>query len=627
MLRQKISQTIQDYRFWLACILFIVAVAIVFFAFYYANTNYCCDILITSNEDAKIEFITPSGNHFFEETKANDTLLLKKRPIKDIHTQADCEIKYSSNNVILSDVIKSLASENFYLIFIEAIILCIIIALLQNASKTNGSNNKLGKIAQYFNTNKYVLLGHFAFICMLIYATIFADERSVQSDSASQITQMINANSFVFYEKRYSAILAQLIPVILIKLNAPLKAVIVGYSLGPVIWGYIIYILCTYVLNDKKSGLIMISMLPIIQHTFFRSIAETYQLMFFATFLWVWLNHKPQEKTTYRILYYLVLAITTFLCIFIHPSSIFFVIFIILFKLTDSKSFKDKSAISAIICLAAFTSIKLLLTKNNGYDAGLVANSFGNIKDSFLNFFNLQPLKSFVTRADFYIFPITILACCLIFYARRKMWTKFSLVLGYNIAYFITAVLVYITDQGCTWPVERDFLPLAFFTMLPFAKDVLPNIKPQTEKIAFCILSVFIVFFFIRLPNTSKMYTERINEIDKIVEVAHKAGEQKLMIKPCECDTKFYEWKSFCLPNATMLISALEGPEKTVYLYREGGMYYESVNPNDSTTIRLSFQGTIDINDLNQNYFTLPKTPFCELKYNNGDYSIKKLKK
>ena len=614
----SISQILQNYRFWIICAIFIVITTIGLSAYYYTNTNYYCDIRITANKDTQIEFTTPTGNHFYENVKANETFLLHQRPIKDIKTTSECEIKFSSDHLNPKDIFLYIISKSVFLP-ISYIVLCIIIALIQIFNK------KLVISTKSFCCDKYELLGHIAFLCMLIFAAIFANERSMQSDSAAQIMQMINDKGFVFYENRYSAFLPQIIPVILIKLNAPLKAVIISYSLSPVIIGYIFYAICTRILKNRIGGLLIISMLPVIQHTFFRSIAETYQLMYFAAFLWVWINHKPRENTISNILYYIVLASSIFLCLFIHPVAIFFVAFIIIFKLIDERNIKDIRLIVGTICFIMLFILKSFITDSSGYDANLISNSIGNARSTLANILNLPIIMTTIEHGYSYIFPAILLAVSTIYYARHKQWLMLSFILGFNILYFLIAIIMYADGIGGTWTIERALLPLVFFTMLPFAKDVLPTLKPNMENIFFCWITILTITFFIGLPYSSKIYTDRIDEIHKIVEIAQKEGKQKLMIKSSECDTRFYEWKSHCLPNATMLISALNDPNKTIYLYREGAEYYESVSPLDSTNIRLPYHGTIDINDLNKNYFSLPPTPFYELKHNDGEYSIEEI--
>ena len=623
MRKLSISEILTDYRLWILCLAITLTIVIGGVIYCYANTKYCCDIQITSDQDTKVDLVTPTGNiHFSETVHANKVLYIPKYPLKEIIVSSPCNIKYSSEDVNIYDIISFLSEKTpifiyalQYILFITTIIIFLRFKILEYIRN---------KVASSLKDNKYEILGHFAFLGMLIFATIFAIERSVQSDSAAQIMQMINDKDFVFYENRFSAILPQLIPIIFIKLNAPLKAVIISYSLCPVVIGYIFYILCTRTLKNKIGGLLIISMLPVIQHTFFRSIAETYQLMYFAAFLWVWISHKPHEHIVSHVLYHIVLAVITFLCIFIHPVSIFFVAFIISFKLVDKRNIKDKRLISGTICFVVLLLLKSFLTDSSGYDANLINTSVSKTIDTITNLFSLPVIKTIIEYSYFYIFPTILLTCTTAYYTKHKQWLKLTYTVGFNIMYFFVAIIIY-TDSGGTWTIERAFIPHVFFTMLPFAKDVLPNLRPNMENIFFCWITMLTITFFIGLPNTSRRYTKRIDEIEKIVTLAHEKGKQKLMIKPSECDMKYYEWESFCLPNATMFISALDGPENTVYLYREGSFYYESVNPKDSTTICIPFQGTRNLNDLNKNYFILPRTPFYELKHNNGEYIIEEM--
>ncbi len=467
---------------------------------------------------------------------------------------------------------------------------------------------------------KYAILGHLTFITLIIFAICLAAERVLLIDSAYQLFYDINNEDILINDKRYSMFLSQIIPWILIKLHAPLWCIIVGYSVSFVIIGYIFYILAVHVLKNEKAGLLMIFMLFCMNHTFFHCISETFQLMYFASFLFAWLYYSHNGKVTSKITYYIVLLLISALCIFIHPIALFFVLFLLCYKFIDSKFKFDATTIAGAIVFVLLVAVKLLLTDSNSHDSSFIP-TVDELKFAVSNFFSTYTFRYFV-QTNFYIYPVILLVLCSAFYIKNKAWWKLAFIVLFNLAFFAMSVIVYYKGDG---PIgmERSFLPLIFFTGLPFVKDVLPSLKPKIDFVVFAALTIVAVFSFVRIGKTGMEYTARLNEIEKISVLAQQENKHKLIITKATAGVTM-PLNIWGIAIESMMYTSMYSQENTVTIYMEDDDFDPSRNEYHNTDIYLCvpWWRKWNICDLNHRYFNLPEQQYYLLSYKDGKYSL-----
>ena len=174
-------------------------------------------------------------------------------------------------------------------------------------------------------TSRLVLFGHLCMAALLLLAVYFAEERVLLIDSAYQLFHDINHESILINDRRYSMVLSQLLPWLLIKLHVPLRWVIVAYSAGFVVMAYGCYILAVHVLKKRAMGLLMVFSLLAMRATFFHCISETFQLMFFAPLLYACLESLDEGRRSWWL--WALTVLVELAAFFIHPVSIFFIAF------------------------------------------------------------------------------------------------------------------------------------------------------------------------------------------------------------------------------------------------------------------------------------------------------------
>ena len=499
-------------------------------------------------------------------------------------------------------------------------------------------------VIDFIVNNKYTIIGHLVFVVLLIFAAIYDKERVFITDPAGQLSQMICTGKNFISFGRVSMTIAHLLPLILIWSNAPLHCVVLGYSLSFILLGYIIYIIAVYALKNKVAGIVIASAVLLEYHIFFHAVAETVQMIYFCTLLIAWLKYTPKTTRISNILlYYIGLIAIVFLCVNIHPEAIFPIAFIICYDLIDRGLKINRKLIVSFIAFVVFEILKSF-TFTDKYETKFF--DFDSIITSVSNFFNIDIFQKLIDYTFFqipllYLVPMLLFILCVIFYAKEKQWIKLCFIICFNIAFMFVNVLIYSTDGYCFGTFERMFMPLIIFTMLPFANDVLPCLTRRQENMFAGIWLLFIVFSFIGINHVSEVYTKRLQEVEKVIKVAHAENKHKLLIKHTPTTEKLLSvWNHDDVPYVTALLSALDGAHSTVTMYFDETIYHEKpcyeqkcndsisyiYNPNLLDDIIHTDMGEkirgITPKELNPKYFVIPEESYCELKYQNGEYFI-----
>jgi len=480
---------------------------------------------------------------------------------------------------------------------------------------------------QLLSSKKDLLLGHIIFIALIIFSIVFVYERVFYMDSAYQLFEMIKQGGFHQNVRRYSMYFAELLPLLAIKLNLPLKTVILSYSLSFTLIGYGFWLLTTYVLKNRYVGIIMLLIMIGMKHTFFHTISETFQLMFFGAFLYAWITSRFAEKKEmkYKILYYSIALLMMTLCMFIHPVALFFLIFIAgVFILNNKFSNQEKTIIT--ILMLGIISLKYFTIEQGSHDTDYnmeLREFLGHC----INIYRISSTKWFVLHfIEFYWAPALLLVVALVHYIRNKQYRNLCFYFGFTFFFMIiTLVLYYNPDSEIGR--ERSFLPLVFFCGLPFMKDIFPKLSLKWSNVFFIGLTLLIGIGFVKIAAAGTSYSERLKKIDEIVAFANKTGQKKLVMDKELSHTifPFYNWAT---GFESMMYSAVLSPDSTVNFYIEEELNTQRDNPkflNASYFLAVPWWTFWEIKDLNPNYFKLPAQSTKELMIEDGNFVIKDL--
>lgn len=474
------------------------------------------------------------------------------------------------------------------------------------------------------NKNIPHLIGHIGFLFLITLSAVIANERVIFIDSAAQLFEMIQRDGFVIYDHRYTMAVTQLLPLLFIKLRLPLQAIIVAYSVAAPLMAYGAYLIITYLLRDVKLGLALLLPVLCMRHTFFHAISESFSLMIYAILLAALLLHRPWNNSPAlrRILHAVCVALATAAAVFIHPIGMFFVVFLIGYYLVDNKFHPNTSLIVTFVVLVLCVILRSLSV--SGHDSDYLP-TLPDVLYAVKHPADMKVVIGFGHRlADLYIYPIVLYIAVFIHHIRHRQWTRLSYGILFNGAFILMTAIVYRWDNSAVC-VERAWIPLIFFSSIPFMSEVVPNLSLRSKHIWLALMSVTLLLGYAKIIDTSKHYHQRKAKIEQITEIANHAGIHKMVASHNDLDGVF-DIDSWCTSFESMLISALQGPDRTINVYIEEGPL-QADNPDYGVTdafLAVPWWRLWNYSTLRPRWFSLPEQPFARLTFNEGNPVIER---
>jgi len=462
--------------------------------------------------------------------------------------------------------------------------------------------------------NKLRITGHLFFLVLIILAVVFYKERMLYADSAWYVFKIVNFSKLNVEAGRFSAIITQVLPLIIVRQELPLKFVILAYSVSFILVYYVVYIVCVYALRIEAAGIVILFVLVLgIRHNFYHPVQETLQGLVYTVLLFAWLKYPlTLKKTVFRIaIHFIISLLIIILCYFTHPMTLFPVLFILGYLIVEKKDWKNYSAYALIILTLVVYSLKYLTTDEQSYEGQFFA-SFTDALDTMGNFFNLYSLKFFLKRlGGLYLFTMIIALSVTVSYLHQKAWLKFGYFLITSSGFFIIIVLTYHMGDS-DMAMERVFMPLAIFVGIPFVHEFLEDYKKQ-NLLAYSFLLLVLFFSLLGISRTGSVYRERLAYLDELLETSSSFPGNKFIIEKGSTDMSkiIVPW---AIGAETLLYSSLNSPDDARTIYMVDDLEEFQFDRNDSNLfLGASFWRDWDASSLNQSYIRLQEGVYSEL--------------
>ena len=475
----------------------------------------------------------------------------------------------------------------------------------------------------------YRWIGHFSFGVCLIFSIVWMYARVCNIDGAYQIFQMINSESFSINDGRYGMFLSQLLPLVAIRLHWPLYVVMLLYSVSFVLMAYLLYLIAIYVLNEDKIAFCMVLVFLCMRVTFLHALSETFQLMFFSLFGYALMTHYPKKSTFPRLFFYwLSLVFVWCFCLFIHPVAIFFLPFAILYIWLDEGKGSGKILwISALILLVCVV-LKAVLPKQGAHDDQFLL-PLPELLKLLPDFLHFGSLKFFSQHFfDFYYLPVVMWIWTLGYYLKNREILKTVFYLLYNLGFFVVTIWIYHAGDG---PIgmERSFLPLLFFSGVPFVKEVLVRCSQRVHAIFGIIVALLLLHSFVRIGIKADSRQRAFGALEEIMRVAEQRDVYKIWLSESD-------GSSLDLPTdwgigiSSMLYSSCKwGRERVcnVFVYPED-MDFQAIELEKSSSFAfVPWWIYRESDEMNPYYFQLQESPFYLLQLQDGELDFSMLGK
>ncbi|MCB0530579.1 MAG: hypothetical protein KDD14_00200 [Saprospiraceae bacterium] len=402
------------------------------------------------------------------------------------------------------------------------------------------------------------LLGTAVYMILLVLAAVFYLERMAVLDMAFQTFQILRTGSLQIQSGRFGAAGTQFFAWAAQAINLPLKAVLYSYSLGHVLYYFLIFLIITLGLRQWKWALVLVLLSTLMTtHTFYW-LSEMPQGLAFLILILAWLDFKGEIKAL-RWWEYPVCIVALIAAFYFHPMVLYAMLFCAMFFFFEKQRSKGNRTLflcaALIFLITALVKYKVL--KLDWYDAMSLerAKAYGAL---WPHWFAIKSNRDFLQWClfDYYLVPI-LTAVNTGFYIWKKQWLKAVLATFAPIG-FVLLVNVPFHQGDNQFYLENLYLPLAIFTAVPLIFDVLPSTLP--EKRIWLAIAGISALGLLRITLAHRNWSARVNWEQGILEKTASLPNRKLILteEQAPMDTLILSWGS---AYEFLLLSALEHPD------------------------------------------------------------------
>ncbi len=447
----------------------------------------------------------------------------------------------------------------------------------------------------------FLLIGHLSFVLLFTLSFLFFKERVLFSDTAFQYFKIVNFEKINIEASRYGAILPQLPVLLAIKFGVNLKWLIIIYSGSFILLYYLIFLCCIYLFKNIPAGLAIVFVLILcISQSFFHPVTETHQSLAFSVLVFAILQYSGFRSS---FLQYFLATIVIVLAFFTHPVAIYPLVFIIGYVAIDKKQFRSPAPYILLFIVAVLAIGKVLLTNENSYE-GKFFSELLKSPSILLDLPHTYSTKFFIKRIfGLYFWLVIFQLTLVVFLASKKKYVKLVWQLAAAGFFLIITLLTY--NQGDSdMMMERAFMPLALFVAIPLLKETLQENKLRILKVV--LFTAVILISMNRIYRQGTKFRERTRFNLEILSKTARLPNRKFIVEKSEMEKHQLTFWSHSFE--TLMLSAITKnmPTQTIFPTNDLTKLTKYTEGAEDVFLGTDFWLEWNINDLNQNYFSLP---------------------
>lgn len=411
----------------------------------------------------------------------------------------------------------------------------------------------------------------------------YYQERTLFLDNAFQVFLLIQDKDIVINSNRWPVVIFRSFPLLMVKLGASIKMIILALSFSYMIFHIIVYGIIRFIIGDRSKAWLLLAFLIIpTAHTFYWCNSDHLIGISLVILLASCIEHQK----------YIGSAILLAILPWVHPLVFISLGFVLSYYFLFTKL--KKTVVGCYILFAVGVKAIKSLVFQSWYEAEKSKILFRQLSQYNFSDHNLD----YLFQWTFWPILLSIFICCVICVLYRRYWV---------LSYFIVAVIAYIFLQDImirnysyVFYHEATFLILFFWSAFVIQKAAEDFEWQKLIRIAYFLFLIG----YVRIISYGASYSDRIDWFQELL----KDHDRKVFLYEVD---KFplvkMEWGT---PFESLLISSMEGPSKTILF---------AVDPENFTTDEAVFKnhfGSIPLNQLDSNYFDLKYIPYTQESLN-----------
>lgn len=455
------------------------------------------------------------------------------------------------------------------------------------------------------------ITGHLFFLGLALISVVFWKERQA-FDAGHYLYELIDRKFFFIAHQRPIGFVSQVLPVIGIWLKLPLSFVAILFSLGDILWYYLIFLLLAYGFESRKGIVSLLLILSLtVRYSFFCPVTELLQA---GALLPVWMGLLDR---TFRFRY-VVLILLAAVIIFSHPL-LFYPLFFTLFWWSFQKSRPGlypgngrKYFITMLtMALVAITVLKILLLDKYDHDKTFYAIEYNDY--GYLTTFRFPV---FLHHAAVLAKGAPVLAIIFLTAMGSLLWFRRWWQAGYLLAaisgFLLIMSLTHRFEELSNY-FERMLLPVPMMMAIVSASVITVTRTFIARLGAFVGLVLILLMHFDVLRISAQPFSARVDFITELCQAAQSLNIRKAIASDDLLEQNSYAMTGWSFPIETLLISSYESRENSVTIALEK----DQIERNKKRGMVAGAQEWIKWGELIQNQSTLNESYF---RLPDGEY-------
>ena len=458
------------------------------------------------------------------------------------------------------------------------------------------------------------LMGHLFFGIMFIMSLVLYQERMLAMDSAYYAYKVIVNEGFYTGHHRSISYLPQLLPLLGIKLGWSLKAVLMAYSAGFILFYYAAYNVIVYLFKNPLAGLFLALSLGLtMRYKFYGPVGEVVLSIVYLALLIGWIT-KPKDKFTglHPWLDILIGIGIASLLATAHPFITITTTICLGFVLIFQKEWKNPRFWIISIYTVALLLFSFVFVERNAYEADRAdrLNEIWKVLENYNDYYISEIIYSYFDTQYALPFIVFLVSLVLLAFSKRffsalYLSLSFLVLLGIIIvmhAYLSSKIFImldgYLVHLGVIWA-----LPLAFHWGQKQQRCMVPT------------LAFLLIFSLARINDSKAFFQGRLAYLENAL-TQHTSQEHPKAVAYLDNFNYKKLWIGWAMSCETLLLSSLEGPDhsRSIYLADKRGDLEGRFDEPD-LYLNVPFAPYLIKNkDLPSQYFQLPKVPYREVE-------------
>jgi hypothetical protein len=468
-------------------------------------------------------------------------------------------------------------------------------------------------LSKRYPTPLYTWLGLACLGVLFVFAWHFYLERVAYLDLAFHTFTYIKTERLFIQNSRFAAAITQIFPLLAIKSQVPLDAVLRLYSLAFIFYYGGVFLISAYVLRNERVALVIPLLFTLlVSDTFYWAQSELPQGLALLVLYYAGVSRQaPLQIGIAALLALLVPAI-----IYCHPLLIIPFLFLWGYDYLLQQRFRDPLYYGLLVLALGSYWFRMHNIVPGSYEAQRLSFPT-NLRLYFPHYLRLYSNQELLrlSTSRYCMLPLMLLMITIFYIAKRRqplVWWRLFWVWAFVIGYTQVVNISYPhNDTGLTY-IENLYLPLGLFLAVPFALEMLPALpKPRLIAASLALLFAFRLFTIWQAHPAYSNYTAWLQ---RIIQHTQSFPEQKVVIDQANLSnhTRHLYWGS---AYETMLLSARNHPDsaRTVLIADKPNMMGWALG---QPTLWLSAFEQVPYKEISPRYFQLAPSNYRLLNTN-----------